>query len=157
MYWIGDLPSWLASLAATGALIFAAKGASVAKGMFEIERRREEAATKVAAWYAPESTGASARWGAHVKNQSDLPIYDLRVEFHHFRRGHTARPYPPVVVPDSLPVVVPPGEREFIVNGSSEADDHAVDATYQWLVEIQFTDSKGVTWKRNTHGLLNRI
>lgn len=156
MTWVGDLPSWLAALSATGALIFAAKGAAIARGMFEVERRRDEAATKVAAWYARETGGAAARWGAHVKNQSDLPIYDLRITFHHFRHGRATRPHPPVFVPERLPTVIPPGEQEFVVNSSSEANDHAIDTSYQWLVEIQFTDSQGVTWQRDTNGLLSR-
>lgn len=163
---LGDLPTWVGALAAVGAFIFAVWGTTIAKRLFDVERGRDEdnralqrqaEAAKVAAWYSSNTdTSGVVHWGVRVKNQSQLPIYDLRVAVHLLRNGAPLSP-PTVVYPPGCPAVVPPEHEEFVPVIHRHAGDPAHDGSFQWLAAIEFTDSQGIGWRRDVHGKLHAL
>ena len=92
---IGDVPTWIASVASTGALIAAGIAARATLRTLKIERTRDQAiadkervvqASAVTAWYHvdqpdPHTGIPTERTAARVRNGSTDPIWNVQVFF----------------------------------------------------------------------------
>lgn len=162
--WIGDVPTWLG-------VFFAAAAGIVAFRLLRVEARRDDRleedgrrwqASRVCAWYGtvlsqdewPGGIAPSTRavdFGAWVSNASELPIFDVKVDFYAGRnhaglqdnvRGSVAQN------------VVPPGQmflatRDQLIKWVSSPD--------MYEVALTFRDASGRTWRRDINGILDEI
>lgn len=102
----GDVPTWVSAAGTVMALIFAAVAAVMAKRVYTIESRRDqqneidrrerdeqkraEQASRVSAWYAAEKAeSGELTWGAVIRNASELPVYDVNVEYYFLKDQHS--------------------------------------------------------------------
>ncbi len=158
----GDVPSWVSSVATTFALMFAAVAAVAARRTHRIESHRDQVndearlaqdafarraqAALVSAWWG-ESAHVKGEWGAHVRNASGAPIYQV---------------YSTVLGPDDNSddkkihsPVVPPSDVAQFSPIDFGVHDQRVNAEYLMRrVKISFTDAAGVRWLRNQYGRL---
>jgi hypothetical protein len=168
----GDAPTWINIVVTAIALCAAIRGARTAQKVYEIESQRDEVAAderrarsgaerrtqadKVAAWCTQwevplTPSGQQFEYGAIIKNASDLPIYDITVEFCYIRQtagGVSSRrsAYP-------IPVI-PPQETERA--GADELMGRSTDQLghVNYAVAIEFRDTAGIRWRRDIHGKL---
>jgi hypothetical protein len=152
---------WAGAVGTTAAL-----GAAVALLRVEQKRDRDQKrlldraqAERVAVWPAEVRTasndpGSPRRWGAAVRNGSDLPVYQVSVEF----SGLTGSGMDVVVLE-----VVPPGD--WLLTGRDlyrrpDAPEHGPDPQdlppRQFTVGVRFTDAADRRWHRNARGDLVR-
>lgn len=180
---LGDWATWVQSAATVGALVAAIVAAVVAQKVYNIESERDERtaeerrvrfeaerrgqADKIAAWYAwlPQhhsgNPGIDFRtpfgWSAFVRNASDLPIYDVDVEFYYVvpdapdgnvpgRRGTI----------DRIPVL-PPQDEVAKIAPSEMLDQVAAEAQDNHAVAIEFRDATGTRWRRDIYGKLTEV
>jgi hypothetical protein len=108
----GDVPTWIQAMGT----LFALVAIVAAWKVLGVERRRDAErqaaeeraqAAKVAAWPSvvrsdPADPGSAPAWGAAVRNASDLPIYQVHVEYQPIAPGRSQM----AVISE----VVPPGE-----------------------------------------------
>lgn len=171
----GDIPTWLATTAATAAGIVAYRVYQIEahRDRLSEKERRSAQAAKVAAWYGSRQRdvtlgiGDSVQthtvpqpvWGAFLRNASDLPVSDVTVKFY----------FPALGADDSAETwnihtitmqVLPPNDTpihreidEIALRAYSE--DPKMDAFHR--VEIEFTDTQGVRWHRDIKGRLKDI
>jgi hypothetical protein len=126
----------------------------------EGQRRGAGQAEKVAARpsvvrrgpYVPDSAPA---WGASVRNGSELPVYQVHVEFVPIERWQDVN----VVIFE----VIPPGE--WLVSGSKLYlnSEPAPSGPHLWdmpertfVIELGFGDTNGQSWHRSSGGVLAR-
>jgi hypothetical protein len=171
----GDIPTWLATIAATAAGV-------VAYRVYRIEARRDQVsdqerrsmqAGKVAAWYGSREQKVTQRmpnsvqtyilpepvWGAFLRNASDLPVSDVVVRFHlpsspasdATGNGNMHTIVKMVLPPNDAPIHLPIDEAALRIF----SDDVREDAFHR--VEIDFTDAQGFRWHRNIKGQLKEI
>jgi hypothetical protein len=141
----------------------AERSAQASEDLTAIESERDEQATddqrraqasRISGWYGQtvyrsDLPGGKSRrfWKATVRNSSDLPVYDVRVEFHKVVAGDG--PLPQSVEGTHKGVaVLPPGE-DWQLDGPDDDRDNAVALT--------FRDAAGIIWYRDAHGLLREI
>jgi|ERR1039457_2927237 hypothetical protein len=127
----------------------------------DAESRRRAQANKVAAWFsAKESSKAGGPfhlWGAFIRNDSDLPILNVRVFFHFIQsESPGAVEWRPIFRggPTGRIRVIPPRSENFVqIPESIEnmIDDCNADI---YVVSIDFSDTEGNCWERNAHGAL---
>jgi hypothetical protein len=91
----GDVPTWIGAVATMLAFIAAWVAARAAWRVLELERTRDRLrrevedrvqADRVAAWPSlgpsnPDDPDSPEVWGATVRNASELPVYQVKVEF----------------------------------------------------------------------------
>jgi vacuolar-type H+-ATPase subunit I/STV1 len=105
-------------------------GQSIEDRQREAEERRAEQASKVAAWYdqatITDRSGAREETrsilAARVRNDSDLPIYSVRVFFHQVAAVHEASEDYTLVDLGGPPArirTMPPGKEEVVATGDS--------------------------------------
>jgi hypothetical protein len=176
----GDAATWVLAATSTVALWAAGFAGAVAYRLLEVElgrdrvaaeerravadERRRAQAARVAAWFGSwgDDDGYPAgmsgppgrlRWGAVIRNASDLPVYDVRFSYHVAvdpgRRGRTWRAGERFQSRDIIPVIPPGVERSAIPNYVREEQ-----ADGRWLVAVSFTDADGRRWRRDVHGML---
>lgn len=104
LHW-GDVPTWVLAATTLLAFVAAAFAGVVAYDLLQIERARDATAaretqdkqeaerraqaSRVAAWYSTwekqepftQVMRLGRRWGAVIRNASDLPVYGLHVSF----------------------------------------------------------------------------
>lgn len=125
--------------------------------------RREAQARQVAAWFGEEIPDVPDQgWGAHIRNASLLPVFDVRVFFHFVQELGSGRVdarglswYPIDRGGPVEPVrVVAPGQRRFVE--IPEAIRNMVDRcdAQTYVVAIHFTDAAGIRWVRDGRGEL---
>lgn len=136
--------------------------ASLAERKEEAEEQRRAQANRVTAWFAlgqPRGTSAGTRprWGALIRNDSDLPILSTRVFFHFIATDTPAsaewnpiqRGGPPerirVIPPHSVRFVPIPEQIRTMI-------DKCDDSVY--VVSIEFGDAAGNSWVRDPRGAL---
>jgi hypothetical protein len=122
----------------------------------EADRRAQ--ANQVAAWfdYYMEPAMPSYRWGAAIRNASELPILDLRVFFYWVNDAGDGSSWTTSLRFASIERirVVPPGRTRHldlpqqICAQADECNDQV------YLVGIEFTDAKGIRWIRDERGAL---
>jgi hypothetical protein len=119
------------------------------------EQRRSQAAT-VTAWI--ELQPEDGLWKAHIRNASDLPIFDVRTFFHEIRKK-PGEGWEPILQGEPPPrdetiCVFPPNADRLI------AVPEKVHALFQELtdrtcvVSIEFTDAAENRWERDPRGAL---
>jgi hypothetical protein len=158
----GDVPTWIGAVATVGALAGAAVAAGIAYRLYRIEstrdqeaanERRRAQATRISGWhglttYREDLPGPKSRqfWKATVRNASDLPVYDGRVEF---RKTATQDGAPPVgAVPSHKDIrVLPPGTEQL--DGPDGDSDYSV--------ALRYRDAAGVVWYRDAQGFLTEV
>ena len=124
----------------------------------EGQRQGAGQAEKVAAW--PRSTQcdvpySAPAWGASVRNGSELPVYQIHVEFVPIERWQGVN----VVIFE----VIPPGEwvvsgRKLYLNSEpAPLGPHLWDMPERtFVIELGFTDTNGQSWHRSSGGVLAR-
>lgn len=162
----GDVPTWLGVLLAGAAAVVALllylraaerdrRGEADRRARLDEDRRTQ--AAQVCGWYGrtegkigPQQAAVVQVWGAFVRNASDLPIYDVAVEFHFtsprmdggvwtLARGQTKRRF------------LPPGESFVPV---PEAMLREIVDTDTYLVAMSFRDAGNRRWRRDPDGIL---
>jgi hypothetical protein len=171
----GDIPTWLATIAATAAGVVAYRVYQIEarRDLISKDERRAAQAAKIAAWYGSQrqnmtlTIGSSVQtrpmpepvWGAFLRNASDLPAFDVIVKFH----------FPPSGTDDSAAAwnvhtikkrVLPPNDAPIHLTIDEIAlricsGDPRMDAFHR--VEIEFTDTQGLRWHRDVKGRLKDI
>lgn len=160
----GDIPTWIAAVAAIGAGIIAYRVYWISA-----EDRRSAQAARVAAWYGLWQHEAVLKmmpntflknrppepaWGAFLRNASDLPVYDVTVKFHYPDSGGSAETPNVHTIHKS---VLPPSDAPIHMKIDEIAlrlysDDPRMDRYHR--VEIEFTDTQGARWHRDVKGRL---
>ncbi|RZU73489.1 HNH endonuclease [Micromonospora kangleipakensis] len=127
----------------------------------EQERPPARQAEKVTAWPSivlsdPADPNSAPAWGATIRNASELPVYQVHVEFVPIERW---RGLLAVVIE-----VVPPGD--WLVSGRKvyPKPDRAALRPDTWempertyVTELRFTDTNGQTWHRDRRGVLAEV
>lgn len=123
------------------------------------DRRRSQAA-KVNAWLKHNGEQRK-RWGAHIHNASDLPIFDVRVFFYlPARAGEVTWVPASIGGPDEAIPVLPPQSEGFVLmlEGDVSSVIENIDVSERsCVVGVEFTDSAGNRWERNPRGALNPL
>ena len=125
--------------------------------------RREALARQVAAWFGGETLPPldipDQEWGAHIRNGSLLPVFDVRVFFQFVQElgaGALGVSWLPINRggPTEPVRVIAPGERRFV--RIPDAIRNMVDRcdSQMYVVSVQFTDSAGIRWMRTGRGEL---
>ncbi|WP_191838919.1 sugar ABC transporter substrate-binding protein [Catellatospora chokoriensis] len=155
----GDVPSWVAAVATVFALAFAAVAAQAALRTYRIESERDRVdaesrraqddylrrtqAALVSAWWG-ESPDQPGVWGAHLRNASGAPVYQVYCtvvdadDDAEERRIH----HP----------VVPPGTVAQFSGLVRPAEVPVLEPVRR--VKVSFTDSAGIRWLRDQYGRL---
>lgn len=175
-----DVPAWISSLGAVGALIVATFAAWRAHGLFQIESGRDKEARDrderaqadlVAAWLDKDRkfSPPNPPWYVTIANASLVPVYALRL---HVLAGENQDDDGENVFRRSYPVVQP-GERQSrirnlpgMMTAHLSDDDALVQLDYlnkhkdaviaACSVWITFRDASGVDWTRSNEGNLIR-
>lgn len=155
----GDVPGWVSALGSVFALGFAAVAVVVTRRSYWMEFKRDKADAEtrigqrsfarraqgvlVSAWWGSSQDG---RWGAFVRNTSQLPIYQV---------------YLTVLDPDDHSdiakvhyLVVPPSDDAVFWQLRNEPP---TERSPSRRVKLSFTDSAGVRWHRNQYGGLAEL
>ena len=116
------------------------------------EERRSQAA-QVTAWF--EQTPGKT-WAGHIRNASDLPIFDVRTFFHYVAEKWPGGDWDPQMLggPVEKIRVFPPHQDLFVPipeNVWSQMTDVSVNSH---VVSIEFTDAAGNYWERDPRGAL---
>jgi hypothetical protein len=165
----GDVPTWLAFIAAVAAGIAAVflyktelerDRIAAADRRAQAEEARRSQANKVAAWYVARTAtyGDNVRlpgfmlFGAMIRNASDLPIYDVYVTFYQVTHSSVAGKWGVIeVAPAKLALrVVPPGETELV----NAPETMGAGDQQRFVVGIEFRDAAGGRWERDAMGQL---
>jgi hypothetical protein len=177
----GDVPTWIQAIATVLALIAASVAAVVAWKVLGVERRRDRQrqgaeeraqAEKVAAWPSvvrtdPADPNSAPKWGAAVRNASDLPVYQVHVEYRPITPGRGQMAIVSEVVPpgDWRPSgrELYPSETRYpnpsVYPGGSTlrraAQDDLPDRNF--VISLRFTDAANRVWHRDRYGVLTRV
>jgi hypothetical protein len=127
-------------------------------------RRRREQASQVSGWVARKND--AAEWQALVRNQSALPVYNVRTVFHEMEKlpnapnaGFGWRDVAPAVrAPrESIICVLPPETDRDVPVPNEFKRLHGNPNDRTCIVSISFTDAAGRYWERNEHGILRQV
>jgi hypothetical protein len=129
----------------------------------ERRRRRREQASLVSGWVTRK--GNTSEWQALIRNQSALPVYNVRTLFHEMEKLPNA-PNAGFGWRAAGLAVPAPRESTICVLPPEMDRDVAVPEEFKWLydnptdrtcvVSISFTDAAGHYWERNEHGILRQ-
>jgi len=181
LHW-GDIPTWIVAATTLLAFIAAAYGGMIAHRLYliesgrdteaEVERQaRREAerraqANKVAAWFSRweslslSSNGTYTRWGALVRNASDLPILDVRIFFYRVQDPGDGNTWTASLgsAPPRGFRVIPPGATQTMELPESMWPPSGQDVDDQaYVVGVEFTDNANQRWRRDERGKLEPI
>ena len=126
-----------------------------------VEEKRRAQAAQVTTWFAkqPHSNGPFAEWGAMIRNNSDLPILDVRAAFHRVAepvKGLGWTPLPAGTSLKSVRVLPPHTERHLPIAPDAAAQDPQCDDDV-YVASITFTDAAGNRWERDARGALKTL
>jgi hypothetical protein len=167
----GDVPTWIAAVAAGLALYFATAAARAVRRLLLVEQAREnrrEAAdadrrTAAARAFQADRIGAwhqTGYYAATLRNGSTLPVYDVAVEF--VGTGGDLRE-------QGLLDILPPGDQTLGWTGTASSPQDGQTAHLQpgqirpeepphlFRVAVTFRDTAGSRWRRDERGLLTRL
>lgn len=155
----GDVPTWLAVIAAVVAGI-------IAFCVYRIESERDRhargevrrgQADRVAGWYGILD-GSSERAGLCLRNGSDLPVYALRMWLEYVLiRSDGTRQLNRSDAIDEIDVI-PPNSTQFTDAPEAAVRDILRDmGDAQCLVTLEFRDAAGVRWRRDRDGVLTEL
>ena len=94
----------------------------------------------------------SFEYGALIRNASELPVYDVRIDF---LRRSDLEDAPDLRMPVSCKVadLIPPGDAPVFVPVPGNILEAVPDRT-QFVVAVSFVDAAGYSWRRNISGRL---
>ncbi len=162
-----DLPTWVASVAAVLALVFAWRSAQSARRMYQLESERDRLevehrsietahrlrgqAELISCWWESEKGGRPS--GLFVRNSSGAPVYQLHVVvFSPDGRAELSK--------FQVDVLPPRGEADhFPMDHSSLYPEGEVKGSTagSFRARLTFTDTAGARWERNQYGKLSRL
>jgi hypothetical protein len=134
--------------------------ASLEQRMRDAEAQRRSQAARVTAWLARSAPGEP--WEARIRNDSDLPIFDVRTFFHKIHKVESVSgggDWEPVgqggVPPEEHVCVFPPKtDRSLKVPGAVREMFSGEITDRTCVVSIEFTDAAGGHWERDARGAL---
>jgi hypothetical protein len=134
---------------------------SLEERLHAAEEKRRAQAAQVTTWFAkqPHANGPFAEWGAMVRNNSDLPVLDVRAAFHRVDEPVKGLGWTPLSAGTSLAsirVLPPHAERHLPIAPDTAAQDPQCDADV-YVASITFTDTAGNKWERDPRGALNPL
>jgi hypothetical protein len=170
----GDIPTWMATIAATmaGIIAYRVYRIEAERDRISEKERRGAQASKIAAWYGARPQNVTQRmggetqtysvglvWGAFLRNTSDLPVSDVIVRFHFPATGEHD-PVDSWNVHTIVKQVLPPNDNPIHLSIDDIAlrlysDDTRMDEFHR--TEMEFTDTQGVRWRRDVKGRLEDI
>jgi hypothetical protein len=161
IYNLGDVPNWIEAIATSGALIatiILLRKEIISHRLDRADRRRAQA-SKISAWVGPfaHDPDAFISFPISVRNSSSEPVYGLKVQVVDPNLGNDGDIHYFTESPFSGPDfdVLGPGEtdlRTYRVQYGGEGRCMTDPAT-----RMVFRDSNGVTWLRDSDGLLREI
>ena len=178
----GDVPTWIAGIAAVAALVAAAMAAHQTKSLLVIEQARDDRveqaeirkqALQVSAWatgHAPEIEPeggpgiCSPSVGALVFNGSPLPIYRVHIvvwwQNTEIKTG-TIDMLPPGkswiadLDPYEFDQIVGNAHASAVVTGWTSVREWEATAAQRLRVEVSFRDADNRSWTRDRDGVLS--
>jgi hypothetical protein len=122
-----------------------------------MEERERSQVAGVTGWFAPDPDGRMGIWGTLIRNDSGLPVYEVRTSFHYIQEPVKGLPWTPVSqgVSTERVRVLPPRSEQFIQippevrNQLPECSDEV------YAAGITFTDAAGNRWERDPKGALH--
>ncbi|MDT5037776.1 MAG: arabinogalactan oligomer / maltooligosaccharide transport system substrate-binding protein [Micromonosporaceae bacterium] len=169
----GDLPTWVSAVASLFAVIGAAIAARQAGRIYRLESARDEAAREeqrdrdrlarraqgalVSGWWGydgkmPAVRNGNARWGAFVRNASELPVFRATVTIVNRTSAELAESF-------DLPAIPPAGQPVFHAMKGTALTEMTKRQRDGWIfdyrVALAYTDSYGRRWIRDQHGALH--
>lgn len=168
----GDFPTWISAVSSAVALAAAITAAVVARRLFLLESRRDQAtsderraredearqgqASQVSAWWAWDEEFATfgnqrdaIGWRFYIRNTSDLPVYQVSVTL---LRPNTQSDY--AEEGSGTIAVIPPGETAASQPGLPWLEELDEDEHATLLPAIKFRDAAGRWWQRDATGVL---
>lgn len=159
--WVGDLPTWITTLA----IVLAARQFSLERSRRRAEEERESKAqaTGLSAWAVTDVDCDPRIYGVVISNTSGSTFHDVRVRC----RLHRSEPERPVELD-----VLPPGEYFVELNetGNRYTWAFAIEvSTYPGhlrpymksadyrVTSIEFSDNLTQRWSADEHAVLRRI
>jgi hypothetical protein len=153
----GDVPTWLGVLLVAAVAAFAlllylreAERSGRAEAVRLDEERRAQA-SRVCGWYGRADGPAGPVFGALLRNASELPVYDVVVEFH-FTSPRLDGSVWTLARGQSKRRLVPPGES-FIP--APDAMLREVVEADPFVVSLSFRDAGNRRWLRDPDGVLS--
>jgi hypothetical protein len=133
--------------------------------------RRWAQALHVAAWYETWPTYGTMfgsdgpelprhRWGAVIRNASELPLFDVCVSFCVAFDAGSGLPWQQGMRHRTDPIrLVPPGVERVEIPDRIRVDEESIewDKTPKWLVAVEFTDASKARWLRDPLGNLGPV
>lgn len=167
-FWFVDLPNWMVAVGTVGA--FATGGVVLLRELGR-DREREAAvvrqqATTIAAWpvrrHDPNSAPPTISSALTLSNASHEPVYAVQIEYQGKASAETVADQidvlPPGLCERDLPapfqdvwVKGPDGWVKRIAPGMAPVANPQ-NESWDFLVALDFTDSRGRRWRRETDG-----
>jgi hypothetical protein len=140
---MADVASWLAAIGTVGAFTVSLRLLAL-----DLAARRVAQASLIAAWLAgePDTWRTSPR--VRVSNQSDQPVYDLKV-FLELAGSQRSLIHQSLIVPSRKGSQRPFYEPEATLGQKQQTECHGV--------TVEFTDAAGRRWHRGLTGRLHHI
>jgi membrane protein implicated in regulation of membrane protease activity len=116
------------------------------------EERRSQAA-QVTAWF--EQTPGKT-WAGHIRNASDLPVFDVRTFFYYVAEKWQGGDWDPQMLggPVEKIRVLPPQQDRFVAIPENVWGQMTDVSANSHVVSIEFTDAAGNHWERDPRGAL---
>jgi hypothetical protein len=120
------------------------------------EEQRSQAA-KVTAWLEPPEH--DGRWEAHIRNDSDLCIFDVRVFFHEIHK-EPVKGWKPILIGEPPPreetiCVFPPKHSRSVAVPDKIRALFSEFSDRTCVASIEFTDAAEKHWERDARGELS--
>jgi len=157
---LGDLPTWIAAIAAIVA-------GTIAYRVYKIESGRDQRAalsarsaqaSQIAAWYG---LNEDDQWGGFLRNRSELPVFNVITNFKHLNPDKPDAPESIISIYSVVMSVLPPAADKFIPLDETvikllglSRKPHIFSATQHSYIEVYFTDANGIRWLRSREGQL---
>lgn len=180
---LGDWATWVQSIATVGALIAAVVAAVVAHRVYGLESERDERAAEerrvrakaerraqadqVAGWFAWLAQDADTEprlgwrrpwgWSAFLRNASDLPIYDIIIDFYYVVPDAADGNIPGRRASSDRIPVLPPQNEFYMAADRDMLERVAAEDQANHAVAIEFRDAAGIRWRRDIHGKLTEL
>jgi arabinogalactan oligomer/maltooligosaccharide transport system substrate-binding protein len=171
---LGDVPTWIGAVASLCALVGAGLAAWQAYRIYRLESARDRSAraeqqdrdtlarrrqaSLVSAWWGYAGDGEPdsddpRQWGAFVRNASELPVFRTTITVVNRTSAELAESF-------DLPAIPPAGQPVFHRLRGHGAQTRLADwvragRVFDYRVVLAFTDSSGLRWIRDQHGVLH--
>lgn len=162
---MGSVAEWVSALATVGALIAAVYAGKVARNLFDLETKRDDAvhqlqrqeqARQVSAWAVVDPDEGTS--GIEIVNSSSSPVYDVEIQATK-SDGSTAPPLDLALLPPGRFYSTAGVERFYwSIPDPSDSPLRPVSKTDGWRVQqLTFRDSANIRWTRHASGHLEEL